>query len=112
MLKQAESEPYVNVSAYAIGSRVRSLLRLSILAAVGLTLLAVHYLFLFELLPNRTVAILLVIGTWILVILRLHEYVRGWLGFILKDSAYGIATDSGIEYRCMLRPQVLPWSEV
>ena len=47
---------------------------------------------------------------------RLHRSVGRWLGFLLKDSAYGMFTDSGIEYWIeywrVLRPNYVLWSSV
>lgn len=112
MSTQREAELQTNGAAPTIGSRRRSLVRLTLLAVTGLVVLVAHYLFLFKLFPNRPVVIVLVIGTWIAVIFRLHRSIGPWLDFIFKDSAYGEATEHGIKYRYMLRANFMPWSSV
>jgi hypothetical protein len=112
MSKQAELERRVTGSACLIGSRERSLLRLGLVAVVGLVVLAVHYLFLSIFLLHPAVTLALVAGTWISIVVRLHRSMRGWLNFILKDSAYGVITETGVTYRSFLRPGCVPWSSV
>jgi Bacterial PH domain len=81
---------------------------------MSVAVIAVHYLLIARILTDSDVALVLalVTGTWILVILRLHKYVGGWLGFFIKDSAYGVITESGIQYRSILRSHFVPWSSV
>jgi hypothetical protein len=54
----------------------------------------------------------LLVGTWIAVFLRMHSSVRGWIDFLLRDSAYGVVKEDGIQYRSMLRSRFVPWSSV
>jgi hypothetical protein len=65
-------------------------------------------------LTDREVALALVvvIATWVFLILRMHRHVGGWLDFVLKDSAYGVITQSGIQYWSILRPHFVPWTSV
>ena len=111
MSKQAALER-VSGSARVIGSREKSLLRLGLLVVVSLVVLGLHYLFLSTFLLHPAVTLLLVTGTWVSIVLRLHRSVGGWLNFILKDSAYGVIRESGITYRSFLRPGCVPWSSV
>jgi len=67
------------------------------LFTVSLIFLAFHYLFLWKL-TNWLLATALLVGTWIAVFLRMHSSVRGWIDFLLRDSAYGVSrkTESNI----------------
>jgi hypothetical protein len=96
---------------HQIGSKSRSLLRLSMLFTVSLIFLAFHYLFLSKL-TNWLLATALLVGTWTAVFLRMHSSVRGWIDFLLRDSAYGVVKEDGIQYRSMLRSRFVPWSSV
>src|SRR6266850_8179774 len=105
-----ESKPaYVEGLASTIGSRSRSLLRFGILLVIILGILILHYLFLRKL---TELALPLVIFSWLGIFFRCWRYLRGWVDFLLKDSAYGTLSTDGIRYRVVLRSQFIPWSSV
>lgn len=97
---------------YPIGSKRRSLLRLSLLVSAILTILAIHFLFISLFLSNWLLTVSLVIGTWILVLFRMSRYLRGWIDFLLRDAAYGVVTESGICYRNFFGELSLSWSSI
>src|SRR5690348_276031 len=96
---------------YSLGSRRVAFIRLLFLVASSLVFIALHYLFLWKL-TDWPFTLVLLVGTWVLVFLRLHRYVSGWMDFFLKDSAYGEVTEDGIKYHSVLRSRFLPWSSV
>ena len=97
-------------AAQSIGSEHRSLIRLSALILICCAVLYLHYLFLSKL---TEWALLVLVGSWLGVLLRIGRTSRStWVDFVLKDSAYGVVTDSGIKYRSLLRPRLVPWSSV
>jgi len=97
--------------AYPLGLRRTALIRLLLLFAASIFFLALHYVFLWKL-TNWLLALLLLVGTWVAILLRLHRYVPGWINFFLKDSAYGVINEDGIEYHSVLRSRFVPWSSV
>jgi hypothetical protein len=102
----------VPTSAYPIGSKRRSLLRLSLLVLAIFTVLAIHFLFISLFLSNGLLTLSLVLGTWILVLFRMSRYLRGWLDVLLRDAAYGVVTESGIHYRNFFGEISLSWSSI
>jgi hypothetical protein len=101
-----------NVPAvHSIGSKRRSLLRLSVLILITCSVLALHYF----LLSKRTDwAVLVLVGSWFGVIFRflVRRRLHKSVDFVLKDSAYGVVSEEGIRYRSMLRLRFTPWSSV
>ena len=99
-------------SAFPIGSRRVAIFRLSTLFTASLAVLVLHYLALWKL-TNWLVALLLLAGTWVLVLCHRWMFPWGlarWVDFLLKDSAYGVVTGDGFKYQSMLRSRCVPWS--
>ncbi len=80
----------------------------------SLAVLVLHYLVLWKL-TNWLAALLLLAGTWVLVLWHRWMFPWGlarWVDFFLKDSAYGVVTGDGFKYQSMLRSRCVPWSSV
>ena len=101
-----------SLNSYSLGSRLRSLSRLALLLiALALSLLLL-YLFLAKITDNPLFVFIVIV---ILTPLRraMNSHARaGWANFVLKDAAYGRATETGITYRALFRDHVIVWSQI
>ena len=98
--------------AFPIGSRKRSIARLSTLLTLWIAALVVLYGILARFTEWALLLFLLIVI--LTVIHRSLDRSAGgmWAVFIMKDSAYGRVTDSGIEYRTLVRRGAMQWPQI
>jgi hypothetical protein len=97
---------------YAIGSRGRAITRLAILLTFWLVALSLLY-WVLATFTDWPLFLFLLIVVLTIIHRSLNPNAGGmWAMFIMKDSAYGWVTDSGIEYRTLFRNGKVHWSDI
>lgn len=108
-MKQPDSP---SLNGYAIGSHIRSAVRLYLLLASFALALFLLYWWLSKL-TGSPGFVLIVVVVCTVARRAIYRYSReGWIKFITKDAAYGRVSETGIQYRVLLRNHFANWSQI
>src|SRR6266487_6862048 len=101
-----------SLHACHVGSRARSGVRLALLLVCFAVALILLYFWLAKLTDSPLFVFpLIVVLTAIRRAMDSHAR-RGWLDLFMKDAAYGLVIEYGIEYRTPFSSQFVSWSEM